>query len=67
LLPLKRYTEAGKMPQSGFVIQQSVRIPVPAPDPVVYTGNIWDEKLSLGERQEYESLEAIVADGWVVD
>jgi hypothetical protein len=63
----------GEMPQAGFLAQPSIAIPTPEPKPVVYLVNIWDEealkgkKLSELPKAEYDSLMALVEDGWEVD
>lgn len=65
ILPVKKPTEPGKMMQTGLLIQPSpLALP---PEPVVYLGNMWDPEFKIEGVIEYESLEALVADGWVVD
>jgi hypothetical protein len=74
VLPLKRRSvrdESG-FPQPGFLYQPDVRSAItPAPDPVVYLGNVYNTRdLLIGphpKQLRYDSLEAIVADGWEVD
>ncbi len=67
ILPVKKHIATGKMPQMGLVMQPSRELPRLAPHPVVYLGNMWDPELKISDVIEYESLEALVADGWVVD
>lgn len=65
ILPVKKHTTPGKMPEIGFLAQPSpLALP---PPPVVYLGNIWDPELTVTGTAEYESLEALAADGWLVD
>ena len=71
VLPLKRRVEGKTWPQVGYLRQLSMRHPAPAPQPVVYLREIWrpapaDDK-DVPLTAEYDSIEAIVDDGWVVD
>jgi len=59
----KQYIEGDDRPQCGVVFDQ--------PKPTVYRVNMFSigpsTDLTKFEKHEYESLEALVADGWVVD
>jgi hypothetical protein len=62
LLPLSRDVE-GNWPELGFLVA--------AGGPVVYRGSIYDIPpgldLSRFKSTEYETLDAVLADGWKVD
>lgn len=66
VLPVKSRTrrEAGNFPVCGIMIEESEGVT----RPVVYINDFWAPKpLAQCETFTYESLDAVVADGWVVD
>jgi hypothetical protein len=62
VLPVKRRVEGQSRPEVGFLRQLSLKTPAPAPEPVVYRTFTKEES-----PWRYDSIEAIVDDGWVVD
>ena len=62
-LPLTRKQEPGY----GYLLQPSMEVPCPPPEPVVYIGNIFNRHDPDGDSIAYDSLDAIVEDGWHVD
>lgn len=69
ILPVKRMTDNGRSPESGFLLATG--------KPIVYLKNIFDlhdigiksvkEITEKIESREYPSFECIVNDGWMVD
>ena len=62
-LPLKRYDKSkpGLWPEAGFVIAEY-------PNIVIQVNMFADlETIIKSERKEYENVEAVIADGWMVD
>jgi hypothetical protein len=67
VLPLKRPAGRYEFPECGFVLDSQVE----ATDPwVVYQGTIYEVQETLRDKSkhlEYDSPEAIVTAGWIVD
>ncbi len=69
ILPIKRVNKSGGMPEFGLLL--------PIKNPVVYLVNMWDlgdlgiktvaDIMSKVKSISYDSFEAILDDGWVVD
>ena len=66
LLPVKRYPEGANDLQPGVIVAGYPKI--------VYLKNLWEfksgflpEQLEGVEKIKYDSVESLVADGWVVD
>ena len=62
LCPVKRYEQEDKPPRTGVVLSSQ-------PNTVVGL-NVFlvsREKFKTAERWEYDSVEAVVADGWLID
>lgn len=70
ICPVKRYgrtKQPGGFPETGLVL---------AGGTIVYMVNLWElaavpseakARIESAEKHEYKSLEALVADGWLVD
>lgn len=63
--------KAGEWPGQGFLYQPKMQVPCP-PEPVVYLGNVYEAAASKTPvtslpQQSYDSMTAIVDDGWEVD
>lgn len=69
ILPIKRVDKSGEIPEFGLLL--------PIKNPVVYLANMWDlgdlgvkdtgDIMKKVKSTVYDSFEAILDDGWVVD
>lgn len=62
VLPLKRRSAETGFPETGMLVEAS-----DVPLTTVLVGTIFDADVFALPRKEYESADAIVADGWIVD
>lgn len=68
VLPLTRRVSGQDRKEEGFLWQPSMRTPCPAPEPVVYLGNIFASgRVSEKPKIPYASISAIADAGWEVD
>jgi hypothetical protein len=67
VLPLKRPDPGGGWPELGFLKRPAMVTLAPAPEPVVHLGAVWSPRKGDRPVAAYDSLEAVLDDGWVVD
>lgn len=61
MLPVKRYTDRGGAPECGIVLSGKTTVYI------AYMWGLKEDTFDTCKKYEYGSLDAILADGWVVD